>query len=240
MISSKQTEFYQEYVTTREQGGLGEDRIRKIVAYYDVGTRDLLDIGCGVGKLLSILRERSALQHAVGIDVAPGTEEILGKAGFEGLTLDAGSLFPFPDHSFDTVTCGEVIEHVFDVDMLLSEIHRVLRPGGMLILTTPNLAYIPNRILLVLGIQPLFTETSLIRNTGRRYRILGQGAHPQGHLRIFTLPALQELLSIHGFRRQDATGYRVLQTGLLSFVDRALAQRPTFAGGFVIRAYRED
>ncbi len=238
MSTNRQSDFYREFVRTKKSGDLKEDRIQKIVAAYNPATLDLLDVGCGNGVLLEILRERSTLDRVVGVDVAPDTAKILAEIGIEGHSLDAGAPLPFPDQTFDTITCGEVIEHVFDVDTLIAEFFRVLRPGGMLILTTPNLAYTPNRLMLLAGIQPLFTETSLTANLGRKWRILGQGGRTQGHLRIYTLAALQELLAMHGFRRQEVVGYRWLQSGALGFVDRLLAQRPSLAAGFVARAYR--
>ncbi len=52
-----------------------------------------------------------------------------------------GIAFPYADESFDTVVCGELIEHLFHDPMhMMSEINRILKPGGHLLLTTPNVA----------------------------------------------------------------------------------------------------
>ncbi len=58
---------------------------------------------------------------------------------------------PYPDDSFDVVSAGEVIEHIYDPDRLLAETRRVLRPGGHVVLTTPNLQAWYNRALFVAG-----------------------------------------------------------------------------------------
>lgn len=63
--------------------------------------------------------------------------------------------FPFDDESFDVVTCFEVLEHLaIDPMAMMSEINRVLRPGGLLVLTTPNAIRTANAVNMLLGEQP--------------------------------------------------------------------------------------
>jgi hypothetical protein len=69
----------------------------------------------------------------------------------------------------------------------------VLRPGGHLLLSTPNLAAWFNRGMLVLGRQPVFSEVSMVRVFGR------PGRSVAGHLRLFTLVALRGFLTAYGF-----------------------------------------
>jgi SAM-dependent methyltransferase len=105
----------------------------------------------------------------------------------------------FAGQEFDVVFCGEVIEHVFSPDALLLDLKDLLRPGGVLILSTPNLGYWINRLLLLVGISPLFVENSAHAKLGRRFRFLGQGNPTQGHIRLFTHRAVRDLLDLHGF-----------------------------------------
>jgi SAM-dependent methyltransferase len=65
----------------------------------------------------------------VGIDVAPGPSV--------DVVIDADRRWPLDDASFDAVLCTQVLEHVVDIDHTLSEIRRVLRPGGRVIITVP-------------------------------------------------------------------------------------------------------
>jgi SAM-dependent methyltransferase len=132
--------------------------------------------------------------------------------------------------------CGEVIEHVVDTDGLVSEILRVLKPGGVMVLTTPNLAYALNRVILFMGLQPLFTETSLRVNMGRRWRTLGQGGPVQGHLKVFTIGALRELVAACGFVGVQIQGYRFFQAGVLGWLDRLFATKSSLGAGFVLVA----
>ncbi len=95
--------------------------------------RAVLDVGCGSGRIIQDLPE------AVGMDIVPGKLRFLRP---RHPWLVQGSLFalPFRAGAFDAVICSEVIEHVPDAPPLFEELGRVLRPGGTLILGTPDYA----------------------------------------------------------------------------------------------------
>jgi SAM-dependent methyltransferase len=229
-------QFYDEYIE-REQHAPDKHRIRLLLHMYDTASRDVLDIGCGNGEVLELLRSISPGPfRGFGLDLGASVVEKLERKGLVGGRHDAGTPLPYADGSFDTVVCSETIEHVVDVDRLVSEARRVLRPTGSLLLTTPNLAYLTNRVLLLFGIQPFFTETSLRQKLGRRFHFLGQGGATQGHLKIFTRGSLCELLEMHGFRVTQLRGYPYFVNGPLAVIDRAIAAFPSFAAGFVVKA----
>jgi SAM-dependent methyltransferase len=94
-----------------------------------------LDVGCGDGRLTAEL-DAAALTAA---DVSAVALE-RARARLPGASLvelDPDAPFPFDDSAFDLVLCAETVEHVRDVQLFMSEIRRVLRPGGELALTTP-------------------------------------------------------------------------------------------------------
>jgi 2-polyprenyl-3-methyl-5-hydroxy-6-metoxy-1,4-benzoquinol methylase len=98
----------------------------------------VLDVGCGEGRFA--LELARAGTEVVGIDIA---EEPLRRARLRYPELDlrhvqAAGEWPLPDASFDAVWAGEVIEHVADTAGWLSEVRRVLRSGGSLLLSTPD------------------------------------------------------------------------------------------------------
>ena len=107
-------------------------------------------------------------------------------------SADEGGL-PLADSSVDIVIMSELIEHLVDPDRHLDEAWRVLRPGGTLLLSTPNLAAWYNRVLLACGIQPLFTEVSLRGIYGR------PGTEVVGSSAGVHAPGAQGLLSAIGF-----------------------------------------
>ena len=97
-----------------------------------------LDVGCGDGRLTAEL-------GAASLTAADVSAVALGRAaarlpGARLVELEPDAPFPLEDAAFDLVLCAETIEHVRDVQLFLSEIRRVLRPGGALALTTPAAA----------------------------------------------------------------------------------------------------
>jgi 2-polyprenyl-6-hydroxyphenyl methylase / 3-demethylubiquinone-9 3-methyltransferase len=103
--------------------------------------RTALDIGSGGGLLAE---EFARLGYRVtGIDPSAESVEVAGAhAAAEGLEIDytvgAGEQLPFPDESFDIAYCCDVLEHVNDLERVLSETARVLKPGGVYLYDTIN------------------------------------------------------------------------------------------------------
>jgi len=105
-----------------------------------------LDVGTGVGYFPYQIRDAYPGRHLqfVGTDISPAHLRLLaGRAGADTprfimpIVCDAESM-PFPAGTFHVVTCSEVIEHVFDKPKAMAEMARVLKPGGILFLTTPR------------------------------------------------------------------------------------------------------
>jgi SAM-dependent methyltransferase len=102
---------------------------------------DVLDVGCNTGY--GTVHLLPAARRVVGVDVSPRAIELAQQrapGGSPEFLVTSGGALPFPDASFDLVTSFQVLEHVPDPSPYLGEIRRVLRPGGTLILTTPNAA----------------------------------------------------------------------------------------------------
>jgi SAM-dependent methyltransferase len=200
-----------------------------------------LDVGCGEGSFLVAARRVAPGARLVGLDISEHqlakAHALLPEARFIRCNLDGG--IPLPDDAVDAAYAGEVIEHLHDPDRLVRECLRVVRPGGLLVVTTPNLCAWYNRLLVLVGTQPLFVEmstTSTLVGAGptRRFRT---GSYPVGHIRIFTMRALTDLLELHGFTVEvkRAAVFEAF-TGPLRAVDRALATLPTLGSICVVRA----
>jgi SAM-dependent methyltransferase len=101
----------------------------------------VLDAGCGEGILVEEFHDRLAIE---GID-----------SHYQSDRVRRGSVtaLPYPDGSFDHALCLDVLEHLSfeDQDRALAELFRVIRPGGGLLVTVPNLAHLQSRVHFALG-----------------------------------------------------------------------------------------
>jgi ubiquinone/menaquinone biosynthesis C-methylase UbiE len=103
--------------------------------------RDVLDVGCNTGY--GTIRFAPIAGRIVGVDVSPRAIEAARQRAPEGrpeFILTTGFELPFPPSTFDLVTSFQVLEHVPDPAAFLRELARVARPGGTVILATPNAA----------------------------------------------------------------------------------------------------
>ncbi len=185
----------------------GSDRARRQLRMLAEVLRDrsgpqtIVDVGCGDGAATALVAGLSPANRVVGVD---WSARAAGMARQHGFAMVGGGVEHLPVASgvADVVIMSEVIEHLVDTDAALDEAKRVLRPGGTLLLSTPNLAAWYNRVLLGLGVQPLFTEVSLRGIHGR------PGSQVVGHLHVFTRRALVSLLRANGFVGVKVEGAR--------------------------------
>ncbi len=206
----------------------------------------LLDVGCGDGLFVAELDARLGLSargwSLHGVDVSRAMVQAATARPYSFAECNVEDGLPFADGSFAIVTAGEVIEHVYDPDRLLGEIHRILRPGGHLLLTTPNLQSWYNRALFLAGIQPLFYETSTTTSLigAGPLRRIKKGSAPVGHLRVFNRRALLDLLESQGFRPLNvrAAVFESIPRSVRQ-VDRLFNRWPSLASNLIVLASRD-
>jgi ubiquinone/menaquinone biosynthesis C-methylase UbiE len=171
----------------------------------------MLDCGCADGEFTARIAEAVQAKQAIGIDVVPEQIAAAKTRGIEGILGNLDSGLNVPDESMDMVVASQVIEHVADTDKLVKEFFRVLKPGGYLILGTPNLAALTNIIFLILGKQPTIVEVSDVALVGtwspRRGNIDRLGP---AHRRVFTRGAIKGLLQFYGYKCERIVGFGFL------------------------------
>ncbi|MGK5632285.1 class I SAM-dependent methyltransferase [Streptomyces sp. URMC 123] len=194
----------------------------------------ILDVGCGDGRAAAVAARELAGHRLVGVD---WSHDALRRAAARVPAVVRGELdghgLPFASGSADAVLFSEVVEHLVDPDGALDELRRVLRPGGHLMLSTPNLAAWYNRGLLLAGVQPVFSEVSLRAVHGR------PGNQVVGHLRLYTARALRSFLEASGFRVVTVAGapFHGVPRPLRA-LDRALCRVPSAASILLAHARR--
>lgn len=118
-----------------------------------IGRGRVLDYGCGMGT--SYQRQLAAVvKKYAGADVSEKALGDLRQKGFEAFKINPdGGTIESPANAFDGAVCSEVFEHLFDPLAAAREIHRVLKPGGVLVGTVPNFGYHMCRLLALLRAQ---------------------------------------------------------------------------------------
>ena len=172
----------------------------------------LLDVGCGKGffmrDFVEGINSRWSIKPArvVGLDLVRSPNDVFASISkdFEFVQADTdGNPLPFPENSFEFLSCNHVLEHVFETEKLVREFHRVLTPGGLGIIAVPNIAAWINRVGFLWGNQPLGSELGTEKTTyGFRPRFLQkklEAFRPSGHIRDFTPRALHDLTEHCGF-----------------------------------------
>jgi dolichol-phosphate mannosyltransferase len=154
-------------------------RRHHITVSWARGAARVLDAGCGSSIIIQ------SLNNAVGLDYNLGKLRFLRRYG---IALVRGSAFalPFRDDGFDCVISSEVIEHIPYDEVLFTEMRRVLRMGGTLILGTPDYATIGWRV-----IEPI-------------YGFLMPGGYKDEHVTHYTRERLNEILTRHGFAVEES------------------------------------
>lgn len=145
----------------------------------------VLDIGSGEGDIATLLSQRG--NTVVCVDIASHAVRKLSARGFKAHQLDVeNNIFPFRKQSFNIVVAGEIIEHLFDPLEFLRKCSTVLKGGGSIVVTTPNLASLGRRILLLAGKNPYTDPWVEKRGFG-------------GHIRYYVPSTLKQVLSRAGF-----------------------------------------
>jgi len=175
----------------------------------------LLDVGYAKGSFADSLVKQG--WDCTALDVNPRQHDRI-----KTIQCDLNEGFPVEAVSFDVVTAGEIIEHMIDESAFLRECRRVLKPDGRLIVTTPNLSFLANRFLVLIGRMPKFV-------------------YEPYHYHCHTKDTLVELLTRNGFVVERVTASHVLYsrrfhaTGWI--FERLADWFPTFGAHLIVFAH---
>jgi 2-polyprenyl-3-methyl-5-hydroxy-6-metoxy-1,4-benzoquinol methylase len=174
----------------RSKSSKSETERMRLINLFIGKNKRVLDVGCEDGEIAQMLLQNN--NQVEGIEISHPAAGRARKLGFQVYEMDLESVWPRSFfHKYDVVFAGEVIEHIFDTDKFLENIRNVLKVGGELIITTPNLASFGRRLLLLFGKNPLIEVG--ISNTNA------------GHIRYFTFSSIEALLLKHSFQIMEQT-----------------------------------
>jgi ubiquinone/menaquinone biosynthesis C-methylase UbiE len=184
----------------------------------------LLDCGCHQGVYSHTLAGILGTERVYGMELNSGLAHAAKMNGVRVLRADANQCIPMLSGSVQVLTAFNVLEHLVETERFLSEIYRVLAPGGYVIIDTPNLASWHNIMALLLGMQPFsgpnissMTESDVpvVRRLHRRAHGLPEdvehltSAEPERHRHIVVVAyrALIKALERAGFSVEEALGF---------------------------------
>lgn len=140
------------------------------------------------------------------------------KKGFKTIECDLNKKLSFKDNSVEAFVLSQTIEHIVNVDLLLSEIHRSLKPKGKLYVSTPNFTALHNRILFLFGKIPNCYSVSDVFSVGSIKRSMS----PR-HIRLFTFDSMKKLFYLYGFKAEVMKGFGFYPKNL-RFISKILPQ----------------
>ncbi len=157
--------------------------LQRVLSFYSGMLKGkVLDAGCGDGFFSNQLTCCDEVKDITGIDISEKAVEMAlekyPKTQFRQASLNK---IPFENASFDSIVMVEVIEHLVDIDGTLEDLSRVLKPGGLLLITTTDFNWLKAVIIAMLYFEKYFYPTN-------------------PHIRFFTKTTLAEVLLVHGFK----------------------------------------
>ncbi|MFZ2201991.1 MAG: class I SAM-dependent methyltransferase [Microgenomates group bacterium] len=126
----------------------------------------ILDIGCGTGETLTFMKKVFPKSKLQGVDYLPEAVKYTKGRGHLALRADALHL-PFADATFDAVLLLDVIEHIKDDSGVIKEAKRILKPGGVIVLTAPALQFIWSAHDVGQGHERRYTRHMLLKLTAK-------------------------------------------------------------------------
>lgn len=177
------------------------------------GRRRMLDLGCDDGAWTATVGEHFRADEMWAIEIASDGAMLAKARGIRVLHADVNAGFPLDSAVFDLVHANQVIEHVSDVDHFLAEVFRVLKPGGMALVSTENGSAWHNVFAAAMGWQ-IFSLTNVSTRAGAvgnplaLHRADAPFSGPRTHKTVFNYRGFVDIFTVHGF-----VGVRVAGAG---------------------------
>jgi len=223
-------------------------RMIRSLEKYLTKNNSICDLGSFPGSFLRVL-----LHYGEGLDLSltaagllinHGFQDAMNKLGIEVMKVNLDpahdgllpgtenpeyNLFERKEH-FDIVIASEVFEHMTNPSHLIKVAHDILKPNGVLLVTTPNLAWVRNRVLLLFGRSPNFAiNEGILRADTDRWR---------AHFRVYVLAEVSEVLKNRAFNILH-TEYIDERNRSSSFIKTMMYSVPSFRHGFLVLACKK-
>ncbi|MFA5961758.1 MAG: methyltransferase domain-containing protein [Parcubacteria group bacterium] len=169
-----------------------------------------VDLGCDDGNITLIIAKKIKTNDISGVEIADKKAKLAEERGVCVYKFDLNGAFDLQSNYFDVVHANQVIEHLTNSDNFLSEIYRILKPGGYAIISTENASSWCNVFSSLMGWQ-IFSLTNFSKKKSGIGNPFSLHAEMKlidywGHIRIYNIRGLKEYLEAYDFRVEDIAG----------------------------------
>jgi SAM-dependent methyltransferase len=172
---------------------------------------NFLDLGCDDGILTKKLAKKINTANIYGVEIVDERIRIAENNKIIVKKFDLNEKFDFNDSFFDVIHANQVIEHLYNSDNFISEIYRILKPGGYAVISTENASSWCNIFASIMGWQ-IFSLTNIslkklgIGNPLSFYRNNSTKLESWNHIRIYNIRGLKEYFEVFGFKIDKIMG----------------------------------
>lgn len=172
---------------------------------------NFLDLGCDDGKLTIGLANKIKTENVYGVEVVNERIEMAKNEGVIVKKFDLNNKFYFEDNFFDVINANQVIEHLYNSDNFISEVYRILKPGGYAIISTENASSWCNILSSIMGWQ-IFSLTNFsskklgIGNPLALHKKERGDLKSWNHVRIYNIRGLKEYFEAFNFKIEEIRG----------------------------------
>lgn len=198
------------------------NNIDNIISLLSVDKKAVvLDVGCGDGKYTIRYKKKIKCKRIMGADGVKGKLFAARKNGVDDtVCFNFEGKWPFPNNKFDVVVSDQVIEHILNLDNFISEVYRILKPGGYCVISTENLSSTHNVLALILGYQDFSHHLIMKKHVGNPLALhhnektctwgaennsgIDESAFP--HIKIPTFKSLRKIFEAYNFKYKKGKG----------------------------------
>ncbi len=185
---------------------------KNIINFFEKNNQaQFLDLGCDDGVITVMMANKISTKKVYGVEIVKKQITLAQKKGVLVEEFNLNDRFTYKNESFDVVHANQVIEHLYNSDNFISEIYRILKPGGYAIISTENASSWCNIFASIMGWQ-IFSLTNFsskkqgIGNPFSLHRDADVYLDSWNHVRIYNLRGLKEYFEAFGFKIEGVRG----------------------------------
>jgi len=204
-MSTFKTLIYNKFNSWHER--LTKYRHKVFLSIFEERGDKILGLGCGDGKLTYNAGVRVGANNIIGVDLKDNLAQEY-KNKIKLINCNLNNCISIRSETIDIVSGDQIIEHLYDTDLFVNEIYRILKPGGYAVICTENLASLHNLFALLLGKQAFSQFISSKYKLGNSLTPHYKKPVKEGyfHVQVFTIDGLKDIFEFYNFEVEKLVG----------------------------------